>query len=202
MATRELIVDPAELDCSQIVAGIDVIREFIPQRGPLEQLTAIVVDDVNRHLCVGYKDASRDEYWVSGHMPGMPVMPGVLICEAAAQVFSYFVQRHDLSGVQLIGFGGLDNVRFRGVVRPGDRLVVACSLTKLRRGRIMHCDFQAFVGTTLVCEGSLKGIPLPVDASHSKTNVRSVVPPRLHESAGSASAGNIKQPAQITDYSE
>jgi 3-hydroxyacyl-[acyl-carrier-protein] dehydratase len=162
MATRNLIVDPAQIDCNQVVATADEIRRFIPQRGPLEQLTAIVLTDLKQQICVGYKDTTAAECWVSGQLPGAPIMPGVLICEAAAQLFSYFVQCHDLSGVQLIGFGGLDKVKFRGVVRLGDRLLIACKLTKLRRGRMMHCDFQSFVGATLVCEGSLVGVPLPI----------------------------------------
>jgi 3-hydroxyacyl-[acyl-carrier-protein] dehydratase len=164
MAVRELLVDPATLDLDHVVADLDAIRKFIPQRGPMEQLTAIVVDDLERHLCVGYKDITDEDFWTGGHMPGMPIMPGVLMCEAAAQVFSYHCQRHDLSGAQVVGFGGLDKVRFRGVVKPGDRLVIACQVMKFRRGRLVHADFQLFVGTTLVCEGSLLGVPLPVDA--------------------------------------
>ncbi len=170
MAVRELLVDPAELDCSHIVADIHAIREAIPQRGSMEQLTAIVLDDPVRRLCVGYKDIAADDFWAAGHMPGMPIMPGVLMCEAAAQVFSYHINRHDLSGAQVVGFGGLDKVRFRGVVKPGDRLVIACQLTKLRRGRAMHCSFQGFVGATLVCDGALVGVPLPVDALQLKSD--------------------------------
>jgi len=164
MPARDLIIDPAEVDCSQIVATIDQIRQHIPQRGPMEQLTAIVLDDLDRHLCVGYKDVTADEFWVDGHMPGMPLMPGVIMCEAAAQVFSYHIQRHDLSGAEVVGFGGLDKVKFRGVVKPGDRVVIACQMMKFRRGRIVNCRFQSFVGSTLVCEGELVGVPLPVDA--------------------------------------
>ena len=77
----------------------------------MEQLTAIVVDDVERHICVGYRDITEDEFWVSGHMPGMPIMPGVIMCEAAAQVLTYHIQRNDLSGAEVVGFGGLDNVQ-------------------------------------------------------------------------------------------
>jgi 3-hydroxyacyl-[acyl-carrier-protein] dehydratase len=169
MSVRELIIDPAEIDCSQIVADVNAIRSINPQRGPMEQLTAVVLDNPVRHLCVGYKDIAEDEFWVGGHMPGMPIMPGVLMCEAAAQVFSYHINRHDLSGAQMLGFGGLDKVRFRGVVKPGDRLVIACQLTKLRRGRAMHCSFQGFVGANLICEGRLVGVPLPVDALQSNS---------------------------------
>ena len=54
-------------------------------------------------------------------------------------------------------------MKFRGVVRPGDRLTIAIQVTKYRRGRMVVCKFQEFVGTTLVCEGELTGIALPSD---------------------------------------
>jgi 3-hydroxyacyl-[acyl-carrier-protein] dehydratase len=157
----ELIVDPADVDFSRIVADIDEIRRWIPQRFAMEQLTAIVLDDVERHICVGYRDVSEDDFWVSGHMPGFPLMPGVLMCEAAAQVLSFHVQRNNLSGVEVVGFGGIDNVRFRGVVRPGDRLTIAIKIVRHRRGRMVVARFQEYVGTTLVCEGEVTGIALP-----------------------------------------
>jgi 3-hydroxyacyl-[acyl-carrier-protein] dehydratase len=63
---------------------------------------------------------------------------------------------------EFVGYGGLEEVRFRGVVRPGDRFVVVCRLLKVRRA-ILTSDFQGFVNRNLVCEGILKGIALPVD---------------------------------------
>ena len=163
MPAVELIVDPAEIDFSHVVADIEEIRRFIPQRFAMEQLTAIVLDDVERHVCVGYRDLTDQEFWVSGHMPAFPLLPGVIMCEAAAQVLSFHVQKNDLSGVEVVGFGGLDKVKFRGVVRPGERLTIAIEVTKYRRGRMVVCRFQEFVGTTLVCEGELTGIALPSD---------------------------------------
>ena len=62
----------------------------------------------------------------------------------------------------VIGFGGLEDVRFRGVCRPGDRFVIVSRLLKLRRS-IMTCEFQCFVGQNMVCEGILKGVSLPLD---------------------------------------
>ena len=163
MPAQELIVDPAEIDFSHVVADLDEIRRHIPQRDAMEQLTAIVIDDVEQHICVGYRDLTEDEFWVGGHMPGLPLMPGVIMCEAAAQVLSYHVQRNDLSGVDVVGFGGMDSVRFRGVVRPGDRLVIAVQVTKFRRGRMVVCRFQEFVDASLVCEGEITGIALPTE---------------------------------------
>jgi 3-hydroxyacyl-[acyl-carrier-protein] dehydratase len=127
----------------------------------MEQLTATCYENPERNICVGYKDLTPNEFWVRGHMPGMPLMPGVIMCEAAAQLASYYSQKYKLME-GIIGFGGLEDVRFRGVVRPGDRFVIVSRLLKLRR-MIMTCEFQCFVNQNLVCEGVLKGVSLPVD---------------------------------------
>jgi 3-hydroxyacyl-[acyl-carrier-protein] dehydratase len=161
VAKRDLILDFCEYDLNRVVADVEEIRRYNPQRFEMEQLTAICHEDSARHLCVGYKDLNSNEFWVRGHMPGMPLMPGVIMCEAAAQLASYFSHKYKLmEGV--IGLGGLEDVRFRGVVRPGDRFVIVCRLLKLRRS-IMTCEFQCFVDRNLVCEGILKGVSLPLD---------------------------------------
>lgn len=164
MPAKEPILDPLGLDFGHPIAGIDAIRELIPQRDAIEQLTAIVYENLETHVVAGYKDIREDEFWVSGHMPGMPLMPGVVMCEAAAQLASFFVQRHDLLGCEMVGFGGLDEVRFRGTVVPGDRLVIAAQMIQVRRGRMIRSRFQCFVSDTVACEGQLIGVPIPVDA--------------------------------------
>ena len=115
MPTKDLILDFSEFDLKHIVADIEEIRRYNPQRHEMEQLTAIVYDDVERHICVGYKAITPNEFWIRGHMPGLPLMPGVIMCEAAAQMCSYHVLKHDLLGSTMVGFGGLEGVRFRDV---------------------------------------------------------------------------------------
>lgn len=163
MSVRQFILDPASLDFSNIIADAAEIRKYNPQRFEMEQLTAIIYEDLDRHICAGYKDVSQDEFWVKGHMPNLPLLPGVLMLEAAAQMCSYFSQRYDLLGCEMIGFGGLEDVKFRDPVLPGDRLVVICEMSKLRRGRLVITKFQGIVGDSLVVEGVLKGIPIPVE---------------------------------------
>ncbi|MGA2799306.1 MAG: beta-hydroxyacyl-ACP dehydratase [Thermoguttaceae bacterium] len=158
---KPLILEFSEYDLNDVVADIEEIRLYNPQRYEMEQLTAICYEDLVHNVCVGYKDLRQDEFWVRGHMPNMPLMPGVIMCEAAAQLASYYSHKYKLmEGV--IGFGGLDDVRFRGVCRPGDRFVIVSRLLKLRRS-LMTCEFQCFVGRDMVCEGILKGISLPLD---------------------------------------
>ncbi len=159
--TRKLILDFSEYDLNRVVADVEEIRRYNPQRHEMEQLTAICHEDPQKNVCVGYRDVTDGEFWVRGHMPGMPLMPGVIMCEAAAQLASYYSHKyHLMEGV--IGFGGLQDVRFRGVVRPGDRFVIVSRLLKLRRS-IMTCEFQCFVNQSLVCEGILKGVNIPLE---------------------------------------
>lgn len=164
VAGKDFIIDPATVDFSHVVADIEAIRSFNPQRHEMEQLTAVVYEDPVRNICVGYKDITNDEFWVRGHMPGMPLMPGVVMLEAAAQLCSYFVQKFDLLGTKMVGFGGLEEVRFRDPVIPGDRMILMCELIKARRMRMLVSRFQGVVRDNLVVEGILKGVPIPVDA--------------------------------------
>lgn len=171
MAGKDLIVDFSEFDLNHVVAGPEQIRRYNLQRYEMEQLSAIVFEDKASGRCVGYKDVTDQEFWVRGHMPSYPLMPGVMMCEAAAQLASYFVTRHDLLGARVVGFGGMEGVRFRDPVRPGDRLVLMVQLLKMRRGAMLVCRFQGFVEQNLVVEGQIKGIPLPIDIGDIPTNV-------------------------------
>jgi 3-hydroxyacyl-[acyl-carrier-protein] dehydratase len=165
VASKELIIDPATVDYNHIVADIDEIRRYNPQRFEFEQLTAIILEDTTTWTCAGYKDVTHDEFWVRGHMPGMPLMPGVIMCEAAAQLASYFSLKFDLLGGGIVGFGGLEDVRFRDPVIPGDRLLVVVRRVKVRRNAMIVCDFQGFVRQAMVVEGVIKGVPLPANVA-------------------------------------
>lgn len=161
MASREPLIPFLKYDVETVIADLDAIRKYNPQRYEIEQLTAVVFEDIEAMSIVGYVDTTMEDFWVRGHMPGIPLMPGVLMCEAAAQLASYFVQKNDMMGCEMIGFGGMDGVRFRGAVRPGDRLVIQCQQKKVRRGAVIVCQFMGFVNENRVVEGSIRGIPLP-----------------------------------------
>ena len=164
MAEKEFLLDLSQIDFSKPIATIEDIRQVNPQRFEMEQLTAVVYIDPTIWSCVGYKDVTDQEFWVRGHMPGLPLMPGVVMLEAIAQLCSYVTQKHDLLGAAMVGFGGLEEVRFPGPVLPGDRLILMCLLDKVRRGRMIVCRFQGVVKDRVVVEGILKGIPIPVEA--------------------------------------
>lgn len=173
MDKSKFIIDPALLDFENPIADIEGIRALNPQRFEMEQLTAILYEDLESNCCAALKEITDQEFWVRGHMPGMPLMPGVVMLEAVAQLSSYFTQKHDLLGAEIVGFGGLDDVRFRGVVTPGDKLVLMVKLIKNRRGRMIVASFQGVVGENIVLDGTLRGIPVPVEAVESLLKSRS-----------------------------
>ncbi|MCS6850268.1 MAG: beta-hydroxyacyl-ACP dehydratase [Gemmataceae bacterium] len=155
----EVHLDPQAIDLNRVVADIDAIRRVNPQRHEMEQLTAIVLIDPERHLIVGYKDVRPDEFWVRGHMPDYPLFPGVLMCEAAAQLCSFYTASQGVMAGDFIGFGGLENVRFRSPVRPGDRLVLIGKGVRLRRRQTVF-NVQGFVQATMVFHADVIGVPL------------------------------------------
>jgi 3-hydroxyacyl-[acyl-carrier-protein] dehydratase len=154
------LVDPATFDTSRVIADREAIRRGNPQRFEMEQLTAIIYLDPKEHLIIGYKDVEADEFWVRGHMPGYPLLPGVLMCEAAAQLSAYYCHVINLAEGSFIGFGGMEDVRFRGQVRPGDRLVLVSKASRVHRRKTIF-ETQGFVGTNMVYHGRIIGVPLP-----------------------------------------
>lgn len=147
------------LNLDRPLADRVAIRAVNPQRFEMEQLDAIVHVEPAAHVIAGYKDVRADEFWVRGHMPDYPLLPGVLMCEAAAQLCTYYIMTNGLQQGDFVGFGGLENVRFRAPVRPGDRLVLVARGTKIHRRQCVF-NVQGFVGETMVFHADIIGVPL------------------------------------------
>lgn len=159
---KALLIDPSLYDLNAPPIGdIEEIRKYNRQRFEMEQLTAIAYVDSEKHLCVGYKDTTENEFWVRGHMPGFPLMPGVIMCEAVGQMASYYAKKYfKIKGT--LGFAGLDDVKFRGMVRPGDRLVIQSKFLHSKM-KMISAEFICLVNTTVVCQGVVKGFVLDVE---------------------------------------
>jgi 3-hydroxyacyl-[acyl-carrier-protein] dehydratase len=138
--------------------GPEAIEAVNPHRGCMRLLDAIVHEQGDPTQIIAYKDVRDDEFWVPGHIPGRPVFPGVLMIEAAAQLSS-FVCLRKLKGESFMGFVGVDGVKFRGQVKPGDRFVLLCQELELRPRRSVSA-VQGLVNGTLVFEGKITGMPI------------------------------------------
>lgn len=156
-------IDLSNLDFENPQFDLQEIRRVNPQRHDMEQLTAVLHIDEENRIAAGYKDVTEEEFWITGHMPGFPLMPGVILCECAAQLAGFYARKYNLLGGDYLGFGGMDNVRFRYPVFPGCRLVLAARVTKIRKNRRAEYDFQGFVEDRMVFSGSMIGVPIQRD---------------------------------------
>ena len=109
-------------------------------------------------LVVGWKDVRHDEFWNSGHFPGNPILPGVVIVEACAQLslIGYKASLPEIAD-RLVLFGGIDDVRFRGAVKPGSKLILLARMTEVSR-RGARSLTQAVVDGKIVFEGKVFAI--------------------------------------------
>lgn len=156
----EVHYELAKLDFDNVVCDREAIRKCNPQRFEMEQLDGVVLIDTHNHIIAGYKDVRDDEFWVRGHMPDYPLLPGVLMCEASAQLCGFYVVKTQLLPKgDFLGFGGMENVRFRVPVRPGDRLILIGKALKLHRRKTIF-NVQGFVGGTMVFHADIIGMPM------------------------------------------
>jgi 3-hydroxyacyl-[acyl-carrier-protein] dehydratase len=131
----------------------DGIKAIIPHREPFLLIDRIV-EYVPGESATGELDVASDMFWVPGHFPDYAVMPGVLIVEACAQVGAVALLALPENQGRIAFFAGIDKVRFKRQVRPGETLRISCTITK-RRGPIGFGDAKAYVGDELACAGEL-----------------------------------------------
>ena len=154
----KLLIDLDSINLDNIEDDIEGIRRHNSQRFEMEQLSGIIYYNEQDKIVVGYKDVTEDEFWVRGHIPGRPLMPGVIMCEAAAQLSSYYFMRSSGDN-RFLGFGGLENVKFRGQVSPGRRLILIAHNTDMRTRRAVF-NTQGVVDGKMVFEAVIIGMPV------------------------------------------
>lgn len=129
------------------------IEQILPHREPF-----LLIDEVVE-LTPGVGAAARkhirdDEWYLTGHFPGRPVMPGVLIVEALAQTGAVAVLSEEQNRGRLALFAGIDDCRFKRIVAPGDTLDLRCELEQVR-GPVGRGKAEARVGDELACRATL-----------------------------------------------
>jgi len=154
----KILIDLSTLDLEKELYDRSQIEAVNPHRFEMQHLDGIIHLDVEQDLIVGYKDVTDKEFWIRGHIPDRPIMPGVIMVEAAAQLLSFAVNKL-YDDQRFIGFGGIDQAKFRGTVAPGCRLIMIGKLIEKRPRRYV-CDCQGYVNEQMVFEVRITGMPV------------------------------------------
>ena len=153
-ANTELSANAELPTTSGVILTNEQIQGLLPHRYPFALVDRVIEHEPGKRA-VAIKNVSCNEPQFQGHFPGRPLMPGVLIVEAMAQVGGLIVtQMPDLPN-GLFVFAGIDGVRFRRPVVPGDQLLISCELLSLKRRRFGKVKAEATVEGKLVCSGEL-----------------------------------------------
>ena len=136
------------------VLSSEQIMGLLPHRYPFALVDRVVLHDPGKRA-VAIKNVTLNEPQFQGHFPERPLMPGVLIVEAMAQVGGLIVAQIPDLPKGLFVFAGIDGVRFRKPVFPGDQLIIDCELVSLKRKRFGKVKAEAKVDDNLVCSGEL-----------------------------------------------
>ena len=159
MAPKPLI-DVSTLNFDQLMYDEEGLHAYLPQRYAMRQLHGVVHMDTENLIAVGYRDVTDDEFWCEGHFPARPVFPGVLIVESIAQLCAFFWS-HELGLKEAAGramlFGGIDRVKFRDAVVPGQRMVLVTQATEFKVRRSKY-ETQAIVDGKVVFAGQITGL--------------------------------------------
>jgi 3-hydroxyacyl-[acyl-carrier-protein] dehydratase len=144
---------------NQLITTREQIYEVLPHRYEFMQLDGMVWQDVDNWLAVALREVREDEFWVRGHIPGRPLLPGVLMIETAAQLAAYMTMLFVPKSDRFWGFGGVENVKFRMAVSPPARMYFVLKGVEFRPRRSI-ADVQAFVDGKLAFEGRMIGMPV------------------------------------------
>lgn len=140
----------------QLPMNTQQLQRYLPHRYPfvlIDRVTQVVPDSI----ISGYKNVSNNEAFFNGHFPGQPIMPGVLIIEAMAQLsgtLGFISDQQDLSNGSIYLFAGVDKVRFKHQVIPGDQLLIQAETLTTKRN-IYKYSCKAFVEEKLSCSAEI-----------------------------------------------
>jgi 3-hydroxyacyl-[acyl-carrier-protein] dehydratase len=152
------LIDLSGIDLGSLEMRIEDVRKYNAQRFEMEQLDGVIAVNLEKGYAVAYRDVSPDAFWVKGHIPGRPLLPGVLMIESAAQLSSLYYKLATQDD-RFLGFGGVDNVKFRGAVVPGQRVIIVSKVVEMKSRKAVF-DTQGLVDGKIVFQARIIGMPL------------------------------------------
>ncbi len=152
MKNLRAYIDPRQFPLDRIFMTQAEVMRRNPQRHEFLQVEAILHCSLEENLIVGHRKVRADEFWVRGHLPGRPLLPGVMMCETMAQVASIHAHMElKLQENVFMGFGALDKVRFRAAVAPPCDLWVAGKILRASASK----PYFSWGGQMLRADGSI-----------------------------------------------
>lgn len=153
-----LLLDLDTVNLNEVQYSREFIYERLPQSYEFELLDGVYMLDRERGLSVAYYDCREDAWWARGHIPGKPILPGVIQLEAAAQLIAFSTRYVD--GLKaFVAFGGVENCRFREAVYPPSKLIFIAHIGENRPRRVRG-EVQGIVDGRLVFHATITGLAL------------------------------------------
>ena len=154
----KLLFDIDDIDPKAVAVSYEEVGHLNPQCGDMRHLHHVIWMSEDRSQALGIKYVRENEFWVPGHIPGRPLLPGVIMIEAAAQLSSVTYQKKANRHL-FLGFIRCDNVTFRGQVVPGDDMYLLAKEVDFGARRFVY-DAQGVVNGRLVFEAQITGMPM------------------------------------------